>query len=259
VTKITLPNVRKLFVPDNGFTLFEADLAGADAQVVAWEADDLDLKSAFRSGLAVHIKNVRDVFPEKVRGWSDEAIKATDRPGGIYYNNKRGVHGTNYGAAARTIAIATNRLVSEAERFQRRWLGLHPGIRTNFQETVQAALQQNRTVANRFGFRRIFFDRPDACYTEALAWIPQSTVALNTYLGALQLEERLPDVQILLQVHDSLVFQLPSSLVARTLPLLPEYLTITTPYLDPLRIPWTLSMSVKSWGECEKVKLPSTS
>ena len=38
--KIKLPNVRKMFVPDLGYVVFDCDLAGADAQVVAWEAGD---------------------------------------------------------------------------------------------------------------------------------------------------------------------------------------------------------------------------
>ena len=41
---IPLPNIRKIFIPDPVYILIDSDLAGADAQVVAWEADDEDLK-----------------------------------------------------------------------------------------------------------------------------------------------------------------------------------------------------------------------
>lgn len=60
--KLVLPNVRKLIIPDPGYAIYEADLAGADAQVVAWEAEDDDLKSAFRAGLDVHSKNAEDMW-----------------------------------------------------------------------------------------------------------------------------------------------------------------------------------------------------
>lgn len=60
-----LPNIRKIFIPDPGYVVFDCDLAGADAQVVAWEADDEDLKRAFRAKLDVHAHNATAM-------WGDE-------------------------------------------------------------------------------------------------------------------------------------------------------------------------------------------
>ena len=126
---VALPNIRAMFVPDPGYLIAEADLSGADARVVAWEAEDEDLKQAFRGGLNVHIKNVRDVFPDKVKGWSDEAIKHEDYPGGVYHDNKRAVHACNYGVTPHGLAPKLGWMVVECEHFQRNWFGLHPGIR----------------------------------------------------------------------------------------------------------------------------------
>ncbi len=265
MAKIILPNVRKQFVPDAGHTLFEADLAGADARVVAWEADDADLKHAFRTGLSVHVKNVRDVFPDKVRGWSDDAIKATDNYDGIYNNTKKAVHATNYGVTPRSIAQALGWLVMEGERFQRTWFGLHPGIKLNFHEGIKRQLAANRTVKNRLGWHRVYFDRIDACFTEALAWVPQSTVALCTYQGAFQLEERYWPYQlkrgyypsrlrpegILLQTHDSLTGQFPTASMPSIVDL-QSTLANSVPYPDPLIIPWEIKVSTKSWGDVHK-------
>ena len=61
---MSLPNVRELFLPDPDHVMFECDLKGADAQVVAWEADDEDLKAAFRAGIDVHSKNAKDIFDD---------------------------------------------------------------------------------------------------------------------------------------------------------------------------------------------------
>lgn len=250
MTSIVLPNVRKLFLPDVGYTIFDADLAGADAQVVAWEAEDEDLKAAFRARLDVHHKNATDMW--------GESFTKLDPKSDAYYKKrqscKHAVHGTNYGGSPRTVAAhpAINWTVHEADQFQKRWFSLHPGIKTNFHGKVEASLRATRSVKNPFGFQRVFFDRIDACFPEALAWIPQSTVALNTYLGAFQLEAKFSIVQILLQVHDSLVFQFPTSKT-------PDYnalrsaLAVTTPYSDPLIIPWGLAASDKSWGEVKKV------
>ena len=37
---IALPNVKKMFIPDEGYTIIDADLKKADLQIVAWEAGD---------------------------------------------------------------------------------------------------------------------------------------------------------------------------------------------------------------------------
>lgn len=255
---ITLPNVRKLFITDPGHIMYEADLKGADAQVVAWEAEDDDLKTAFRSGIDVHAKNAEDMWGTEftklqghARDAKRQALKAT-------------VHGCNYGCSPRTTAIQRGWLVHEAERFHNRWFDLHPGIKT-WHERIKNCLAKDRTIRNAFGFRRVFFDRIDSCFTEALAWIPQSTVALNTYHGALQLEARFwphhlkedfyptsPE-GLILQTHDSINFQFPLSTVPQTSEI-HLALRVETPYPDPLYIPWDLKRSTKSWGEMEKVK-----
>src|SRR5688572_13030506 len=191
---IALPNVRKLFIPDPGYTFCEADLSGADAQVVAWEAGDEELKEAFRKGLKVHLKNCRDMFPDKVKGWSDEAIKATDKAGGIYHNCKRGVHGTNYGASHKTLAYKLGWTTFEAESFQRNWFGRHPGIKKWHQHT-DAKLRLDRIITNRFGYRIVYYDRVDALLPQALAWIPQSTIAIACHRGGLAAEAAAPWIE----------------------------------------------------------------
>ena len=260
-----LPNVRKLFVPDPGMIIADCDLAGADAQVVAWEAEDETLMQMFREGVKIHIHNARDMFPEKVNGWSDEAIKNTDHAGGIYYCTKRGVHATNYGARPPKLSSVLGWTRAESEHFQRRWFGLHPGI-GRWHERIQDSLSMDgadfekeygrpgggRAVYNMFGYREIFFDRIDNCFTEALAWVPQSTVALVTNKGARKVWERLPWVQILLQVHDSLVIQFPRDMLSER-KLIRDQLSVSIPYPDPLMIPWGFACSSKSWGDCEEI------
>lgn len=259
-TSIVLPNVRKLFVPDPGYVMFEADLKGADAQVVAWEMDDEILKEGFRKGVDIHVMNAEAM-------WGTEFIRL---PKGSHARDhkrqecKHTVHGIHYGCSPRTTATQRGWLVSEAERFHRRWLSLHPGVE-RYHNRVRDSLAKNRTIYNAFGFRRVFFDRIDNCFTEALAWIPQSTVALNTYYGALQLEAKYwPEQQepgwqpvrgnpegILLQTHDSLNPQWPLA-VCPPPDEIKKVLEVVTPYPDPLIIPWDLKRSTKSWGEMEK-------
>lgn len=241
---IELPNIRKLFVPDEGYIIFDADLAGADAQVVAAEAGDTELLKAFAEGLDVHDKNAKELW-----GKSYDSLTG-GRRAAKRKECKQAVHGTNYGAAPKTLAQILNWPIRDAVDFQDRWFGLHPGIR-GWHGRVESDLRSDRTARNKFGYRIIYFDRIDALLPQALAWIPQSTVALTCFRGALQLEQAIPEVEILLQVHDNLVFQIPE-------PLADQHTRISNalrnpiPYDPPLVIDWKLSKSKTSWGECEE-------
>ena len=248
----TMPNIRKMFVPDEGYTIFDVDLAGADAQVVAYEAEDLDLIEAFRKGLDVHSKNAEDMW-----GTSFTSLAGDKNHGPRKKKRgecKIGVHLTNYGGSARAAAKVLGWTVREAESFQRRWFSLHPGIKANFHGRIESSLQRSRMVSNRFGYRRVYFDRIDSCFTEALAWVPQSTVAEVSFRGGLALEEKCPWVEMLLQVQDSLVFQVPHAYEDR-IEEISTGLIVEVPYTTPhpLVIQWGIARSRTSWGDCETV------
>ena len=244
-----LPNVRKLFKPDPGHIICDVDLSGADAQVVAWEAKDADLKQAFRDGIDVHNKNGRDVF-----GDTYLPDKFSPRKGTFRDELKGAVHGTNYAAGVRTLSKDLGWSEANVRNFQSKWFGLHPAIR-EWHRRVERDLHLKRSVSNRFGNRIIYFDRPDNLLPKGLAWIPQSTIAGTCSRGALALCRAVPWVTILLQVHDSIVFQTPYHRYNQAdFRLIQDILRIPIPYPDPLIIPWGLATSSTSWGDVKKVK-----
>lgn len=246
-----LPNVRKLFKPSPGHLLCDVDLSGADAQVVAWEANDAELKRAFREGLDIHDFNGKSIFKEHYDR-NKKLRKYTMRD-----ELKRAVHGSNYVAGIRTLATTLGWTHEFVRTFQERWFQLHPGIR-DWHRRTERDLQTQRYVRNRFGYRIVYFDRPSNLLPKALAWIPQSTVAGVCARGALQLKSRCPWVQILLQVHDSIVFQVPfREATAQRFSACHEALRVEVPYEDPLTIPWSISISDKSWGDVKKQKWES--
>lgn len=250
---IHLPNIKSLFLPDPGYEMFDVDLAGADAQVVAWEADDEDLKQAFRDGIDVHAKNATDMMGEQFSRLSVDDPKRKK----LRKDNKQAVHGTNYGVKPPTMSSILGWTIHECEMFQRRWFHLHPKI-LEWQRRIDAQVRTTRRVTNKFGYGRTYFDRVDSILPEALAWVPQSTVALVCFHGALAVRKQVPQVRLLIQVHDSLVGQYPLEQRATVLPLLRNALHTPVPYSDPLTIPWGLSLSTKSWGDCHDAKWPMT-
>jgi DNA polymerase I-like protein with 3'-5' exonuclease and polymerase domains len=152
------------------------------------------------------------------------------------------------------VAAALGITVAEAEKFQRIWFSAHPGI-LRWHRRIEAELTSSRSVTNKFGYRRVYFDRIEQVFTQALAWIPQSTVALVINKGLLQAIRAFPREFIpLLQVHDSLVFQVPAKSWRETLKTIHPHLLHPVPYPQPLTIQLGLKVSERSWGDCEDIK-----
>jgi len=235
--KFDKPNVRKWFIPDPGYTMFDADLEQADAQVVAWEADDDDLKEIFKDpNIDLHDENAKVIFG-KLTPHARVLAKA-------------GVHLTNYYGQARTLARTLGITVHLAEAFQRKWFSAHPGIR-DWQHRIEDQLQTTRTISNAFGFKIRYFGRVEHLLPEALAWIPQSTVARVINEGLNNLDEH-SEVTPQIQLHDSIIGQFKHSFYPRRSEIR-DALTIKVPYNDPLYIGVDITCSGKSWGDCVKV------
>lgn len=248
-----IPNVRKLAAPDPGCEIASIDLTGADAQTVAWEADDEELKKVFRENkIKIHAHNAKAVFKEK-------APTGYEQP---YYDYIRtGVHLVNYVGSAPTLAAALNTSIQEAKWFMNYWFTLHPGI-LEWHERIADQLMRTRAVYNAFGYRRFYFDRVQEILPEAIAWIGQSTTACVTNRALVAMrnaKELMRDlrIEILLQVHDEIVFQYPIPHRTEALRNLKPLVHITVPYQDPLVIPWGLKTSTASWGDCQKADWPN--
>jgi DNA polymerase I-like protein with 3'-5' exonuclease and polymerase domains len=158
------------------------------------------------------------------------------------------VHGTNYGGQPRTMSKGTGWPIAEVERAQKIWFGAHPGIE-KWHLRVKAQISKHRFIENRFGYRWYIFDRVESIIPEAIAWVPQSTVSVVINKIWERIYRELPEVQVLLQVHDSLCGQFPTSM--------PELSTriqdlgrVEVPYEDPLVIPFSVKTSSASWGDC---------
>lgn len=236
-----LPNLRSLVCPDPGFTLIDMDLQRADLWVVARESGDALLLQKLQEEVLdptkdLHTANALTVFG-MVDYWKRRFAKVF-------------AHGTNYGSQPKKMASELGISIPEAARCQGVWFKAHQGIRT-WHERTAFNLQKSNMVANKFGYRRKFFDRPDNCFTDALAWVPASTVALiiNHALVAIG-ESKLP-VELLLQTHDSLTYQCPTPLVWEVIPQLRTLGSIPVPYDPPLVIPLGFSVSDRSWGDVE--------
>jgi DNA polymerase I-like protein with 3'-5' exonuclease and polymerase domains/uracil-DNA glycosylase len=245
---MAMPNMRRLLVPDPGFLICEIDLAGADAQVVAWEADDGALKEAFRRGFKIHAVNAKDLFG------GNAGPDGRKEP--WYTYAKVGVHLTNYRGKPGTLAKSLGITRHEADKFQKRWFSIHPGI-VKWHERIDHSVQSTRCIYNKFGFRKVYYDRIENVLTNATAWGPQSTVAIVINKAISKGFTLKQPVDFLLQVHDSTVFQLPIEGHLEILRDIHQSLLTPVPYPDPLTIQFGLAVSEKSWGDVEKMDWPA--
>jgi uracil-DNA glycosylase family 4 len=256
VEALQLPNVRRLFVPDEGFTFFDCDLDRADLQVVVAEANDESLREAMSRGVDMHLFNMRvihdiDIPDDEILESHPKCREHKERYYAKRHQTKEGVHAVNYLCQPRTLATTLGVSIHEAEKFTRSWFAAHPGIQ-RWHIQVLSELKQTRAVTNRFGYRRPFFDRLDSVASEAVAWIPQSTVAI--YINRLWklINDNEPSIQVLLQVHDSLAGQFLSAHSNWAISRIRELAnTIVVPYNIPLTIPLGIKTSEASWGDCK--------
>jgi DNA polymerase I-like protein with 3'-5' exonuclease and polymerase domains len=107
-------------------------------------------------------------------------------------------------------------------------------------------------VQNVFGYRCYVFDRIEGTlFNQIAAWIPQSTVGCLINRAYVAIDRTLSDnVEILLQVHDSLAGQFPTAKHTDMVGRIVEAAQIPLPYADPLTIPVGVKTSTVSWGDC---------
>lgn len=236
-----LPNVRSLFLPDEGCEVADMDLSSADLRIVVAEAGEQELQDMLDAGL--------DPYTEIAKEFHHDSTITKQDPRRRKF--KSFAHGTNYLGTARGLAERLGLRIADAEATQRWYFSRFPRIK-QWQDTLRVQLATRRYVQNRFGYRRFYFDRIEGTlYNQAAAWIPQSTVGLliNMIWDRVRTEE--PWIQVLLQVHDSLVFQYPIERAEEARERLQELSRIPVPYPRPLIIPTGFKTSRTSWGDCE--------
>lgn len=242
-----VPNIRKVFIPDPENTIFDTDLSKADLTIVAWEGDVPALKAMLKEGKDPYVETAREYYrdPTIVKMREDGTIHPK------YDQFKKFGHGTNYLGTPMGLASRIALSVHECERAQRWYFGKYPEIKKWHERTI-AGLKSQRFVQNVFGNRRYYFDRiDDSTFREAIAWIPQSTVALYINRIWLNLWDNARWIWVLMQVHDSLVGQFPTYRKVEALAAIKEAANIQLPYPDdPLIIKLGIKTSEVSWGDC---------
>lgn len=208
----TVPkSLRKCFITEPGKKLVQIDLSQAESRFVAYESPEPKLMQMLEEGRDVHKYVASQIYKKP-----EEFVQKRERDLG-----KKSGHAANYGVGPRTFSeacLVEMDLVlsdSESKRIIDTYFSVFPGIKRR-QLNIQTQVRSSRVLRNPFGRERHFYGRmDDSTFREAYAYCPQSTIPdiTNHLLLKLWQERDCFDVEFLLQVHDSLLLQVPEERV----------------------------------------------
>lgn len=239
-----LPNIRKLFITDNDpepMEFFDIDLDSADLRIVVWESDCREMKQMFAEGLKPYVEVAKEYY-------RDPSI---DKYHPSYKLFKALCHGTNYLGTPSGLSGRIGLVTQEVERIQKWYYSKFPEIKS-WQDGIIHSVNTRRYVENVFGYRMYIFDRIEGTiFNQAVAWVPQSTVGCLINRGYRNIHQQEQDIQVLLQVHDSLGGQYPARIRSDAIGRILGHCAVPLPYASgDLIIPVGIKTSTVSWGDC---------
>lgn len=219
----------QFFLADEGYLLFSIDLSQIENRIVAYVGNVVPMIKAFESGVDVHSLTTAMIFDKPIDQVSDEdgSCYLGDGSQSERFWGKKANHGLNYDLGYKNFSIRYELLEKEAYFIVEKYHQSYPGVRQNYHAMIQSQLKEDRTITNLFGRRRIFMgpvvpDYPHVSkghchntFKEAYAHLPQSTTAdkINEHgVNYIYYNQQLfKPVELLTQIHDSVVFQIPLS------------------------------------------------
>ena len=212
-------DVRQFLVADPGWLLIQCDLAQAENRVVAYIAPEPRMIEAFESGADIHSRTAALIFgiPEDEVSREPGSADIGDGKHSQRDWGKRANHALNYAMGARRFSQTHEIQYADAKRIRDSYLAAYPGV-ANMWRWIEDKVRRERVLRNVFGRPYVFLGQvTDSTLKQAYSYIPQSTVAdLLNRRGLLFLWENFFDeVDLLMQVHDSVVFQVRKDLGAR--------------------------------------------
>jgi DNA polymerase-1 len=210
--------IRRAFIAAEGRKLVSADYSQIELRLLAEIADIAQLKNAFRDGLDIHAMTASEMFGVPVKGM----------PGEVRRRAKAINFGIIYGISAFGLANQLGIEREEAAAYIKKYFERFPGIRDYMDET-KASAKKNGYVLTLFG-RKCHY--PEIAHSNASIRAFNERAAINARLQGTAadiirramvrmdaaLAKKKLRAQMLLQVHDELVFEVPDDEVEATLP-----------------------------------------
>lgn len=229
--------IRRAFVAAPGCVLVSADYSQIELRLFAHMTKDPGLVEAFASGKDIHAETARRIFniPE------DQPVPADQRRQAKTIN-----FAVIYGASPFRVAVELGIPQAQAAELIKAYLTLYPGVR-QFLEQILEGAREKGYVQTLLGRRRYVpdvnsrvFQFRQAAEREAANMPVQGTSADIIKLAMLRVERALPEnslaAEMILQVHDELLFECPPEEVTRLGALVRQAMEQAFPLDVPLRV-----------------------
>ena len=210
--------IRRAFVATPGHKLVSADYSQIELRLLAEIGDVPLLKQAFRDGLDIHAMTASEMF----------GVPIKDMPGEVRRRAKAINFGIIYGISAFGLANQLGIAREEASAYIKKYFERFPGIR-DYMDSTKEFCRKHGYVETLFG-RKCHYPEIKASNGSVRAF--NERAAINARLQGTAadiirramtrvedtLAEKKLSAQMLLQVHDELIFEVPEQEVAATLP-----------------------------------------
>ena len=228
-------SLRNIIVPDNDTLEFtQADLKGAESMVVMHLCgDEMGIKM-LADGKNLHVHNAQILWPDKseqdiLDDKEQGRIENRDPMSIMYDRAKRIEHGCNYQMSWVALQKVIKCSAAEAKMLIARFLMHKPNLGIWHKE-VEHEITTTRTMTTPLGRKRIFYGRfgPEL-FREATAYVPQETVAHVLNIGLIRVYKELcnhPQVNLINQVHDSILLEHPRYMRERVHNKLPDLMKV---------------------------------
>ncbi|HEC33528.1 MAG TPA: DNA polymerase I, partial [Chloroflexi bacterium] len=241
--------VRRAFVARPGWVLLGADYSQVELRVLAHISGDPGLLSAFQRGEDIHATTAAAIFDVGLEQVTPEQRRFA----------KQINFGLIYGMSTYRLARDTGLSQAEAENFVSQYFGRFPQVRAYLENTVAKAKNQGY-VETLLGRRRYFPVLQSTTRGQEQARRRAEREAVNTpiqgsaadiikrasLLLCRALEERGLCAQMIIQVHDELVLEVPQEELDTVAPLVREVMESAYPLRAPLKVDLKVG---PNWGE----------
>ena len=240
--------IRKMFVPKEGYVLVDADYSQIELRVLAHISDDTVMQKAFIEGQDIHIVTASQVF-----GVAQEEVTPLQRRHAKAVN-----FGIVYGISEFSLSEDIGVSRWEAREYIDNYLANYSGVRKYMKQVVADARESGFTQTL-FGRKRTI---PELSSSNFMVRQGAERMALNTPIQGTAadlikmamirvdkaLREEFPEAKLLLQVHDELIVECPEDIA----PKVAELVSREMENIASLKVPLTAEAKIgKSWFEAK--------
>ena len=205
--------IRQAFIAREGFTVVAADYSQIELRIMAHLSQDQGLINAFTQGKDIHRSTAAEIFGVAL--------------GEVTSEQRRNAKAINFGLIYGMSAFGLSRQLgigrADAQSYMDLYFKRYPGVQT-FMHDIREKAKAQGYVETLFG-RRLYL--PDINSSNGMRRKAAERVAINAPMqgtaadiikrAMIQLDQKLqndPDIAMIMQVHDELVFEVRSEKVA---------------------------------------------